>query len=252
MLWLSVGQIKDKKYQIDLVLPSGTQHSRGQAMSDFSNTEYLQQVNYLKSKRKHFLKDIGDQWCTPDALFLAIDELYGPLVLDLFSDGENNKCPHFYTESDNSLSQNWALKLRELGGGGAFANPPYSRAKRHQEHYITGMTHIMRHTIAQRELGGRYVYLVKVATSEEWWPGEKADHIAFIRGRVPFDLPKWFIAANKRQEVTTASFGIAVMIFDKTWTGPQISYLYRDELLERGMALMAEKMELKENLIVAA
>lgn len=220
-------------------------------MIDFSNTEYLQRINYLRSKPKHLLRDIGDQWRTPDALFLAINELYGPLVLDLFSDGQNSKCPHFYTESDNALTQNWALKLQEIGGGGAFANPPYSRAKKHNGSYITGMSHIMKHTIAQREKGGRYVFLVKVATSEEWWPGEKADHIAFIRGRIPFDLPEWFVAANKQQGVTTASFGIAVMIFDKTWTGSQISYLSRDVLLSRGMELMDE-LRGPEKLIVAA
>ncbi|WP_246201382.1 phage N-6-adenine-methyltransferase [Budvicia diplopodorum] len=223
----------------------------GQAMIDFSNTEYLQKINYLRSKPKHLLKDVGDQWCTPEALFLAINDLYGPLVLDLFSDGENSKCPHFYTESDNALNQEWALRLEQLGGG-AFANPPYSRVKQYQGHYITGMAHIMRHTIAQREIGGRYVYLVKVATSEVWWPGEKADHIAFIRGRVPFVLPKWFVAANKRQEVTTAAFGIAVIIFDKTWAGPQISYLYRDELLKRGRALIANRAGQRKNIIVAA
>ncbi|GKX52796.1 phage N-6-adenine-methyltransferase [Budvicia aquatica] len=220
-------------------------------MIDFSNTEYLQHINYLRSKPKHLLRDIGDQWRTPDALFLAINELYGPLVLDLFSDGQNNKCPHFYTESDNALAQDWAQKLQEIGGGGAFANPPYSRAKKHKGSYITGMSYIMKHTIAQREKGGRYVFLVKVATSEEWWPGEKADHIAFIRGRIPFDLPAWFSPANKRQEVTTASFGIAVMIFDKTWTGSPISYLSRDVLLNRGMELMNELKE-PQTLVIAA
>lgn len=220
-------------------------------MSDFSKTEYLQQINTLRSKPKHFLKDIGDQWRTPDALFWGINELYGPLVLDLFSDGQNNKCPNFYTEADNALTQCWAERLSTLNGA-AFANPPYSRAKQHEGHYITGMTHIMRHTIEQRELGGRYVYIVKAATAEEWWPREKADHIAFIRGRISFELPSWFVAADKRQGVTTASFGIAIIVFDKTWQGPQIDYIHRDELLLRGKIAMERMNRCSEKLPLIA
>ncbi|AKJ41999.1 phage N-6-adenine-methyltransferase [Pragia fontium] len=220
-------------------------------MIDFSNTEYLQQINVLRSKPKHFLKDIGDQWRTPDALFWGINELYGPLVLDLFSDGENSKCPNFYTAAENALTKSWSERLSELKGA-AFANPPYSRAKKHDGHYLTGMAHIMRHTIAQRELGGRYVYLVKVATAEEWWPEENADHIAFIRGRIPFHVPKWFVAANKQQEVTTASFGVAILIFDKTWKGSQISYIGRDELLNLGNRVMDRMKTGAKNIIIAA
>ncbi|WP_140921019.1 phage N-6-adenine-methyltransferase [Limnobaculum xujianqingii] len=220
-------------------------------MVDFSRAEYLKQVKTLRSKPNHQLKDIGDQWCTPDALFWGIDNLYGPLVLDLFSDGENNKCSSYYTAADNALTKNWADQLSRLNGA-AFANPPYSRAKQHRGHYITGMSHIMRHTIKQRELGGRYVYLVKVATAEEWWPGDKADHIAFIRGRISFDIPKWFVPADKRQEVATASFGVAILIFDKTWTGPQLSCVHRDDLLTRGNTVMTMMKDEASRIVVAA
>lgn len=137
-------------------------------MIDFSETEYFQKINQQRRKKKHYLKDIGDQWCTPDALFWAIDALYGPMVLDLFSDGENSKCSYFYTVKDNALTQDWSAKLDKIKGA-AFANPPYSRSKQHKGQYLTGMSHIMRYTLKQREKGGRYVYLVKVATAEEWW-----------------------------------------------------------------------------------
>ncbi|GKX61265.1 phage N-6-adenine-methyltransferase [Leminorella grimontii] len=209
-------------------------------MIDFSETEYFQQINRQRKKKSHYLKDVGDQWCTPDALFWAIDALYGPLVLDLFSDGENSKCPYFYTIEDNALTKDWAAKLDEAKGA-AFANPPYSRSKQYKGQYITGMSHIMRHTLEQRDKGGRYVYLVKVATAEEWWPAEQIDHVAFIRGRIPFELPKWFVAANNKQAVTTASFGIAVLVFDKAWQGSKISYLYRDDLLSMGNEIMKKR-----------
>ncbi|MCV5901397.1 phage N-6-adenine-methyltransferase, partial [Escherichia coli] len=85
------------------------------------------------------------------------------------SDGQNAKCAAFYTAEDNALTQDWSERLINLNGA-AFANPPYSRATQHQEHYITGMRYIMQHASAMREKSGRYVFLIKAATSEVWWP----------------------------------------------------------------------------------
>ncbi|MGQ0514122.1 hypothetical protein ACT453_13655 [Bacillus sp. D-CC] len=34
-----------------------------------------------------------------------------------------------------------------------------------------------------------------------WWP-EDADHIAFIRGRIGFELPAWFIPKDEKQVPT--------------------------------------------------
>ncbi len=45
--------------------------------------------------------------------------------------------------------------------------------------------------------------LLKAATSEVWWP-ENADHICFIRGRIGFDVPKWFVPADEKQKPTGA------------------------------------------------
>lgn len=144
--------------------------------------KYCQALAALRSKPAHELKEVGDQWRTPDLLFWGINALFGPLVLDLFADDDNAKCPAWYTAEDNALTQNWSERLGELGGA-AFANPPYSRSQYHDKQAITGMTHIMNHTMDMREIGGRYIYLVKSATSETWWP-EDADHIMFIRGRI--------------------------------------------------------------------
>ncbi|MFK54672.1 phage N-6-adenine-methyltransferase, partial [Salmonella enterica] len=131
-----------------------------------------------------------------------------------------------------ALAQNWSARLAELGGA-AYANPPYSRAQQFEGQYITGMVHIMRHTMAMRELGGRYVYLIKAATSESWWP-ENADHIAFIRGRISFDLPDWFKPADEKQKPSGAFFAGAIAVFDKSWNGPAISYISREELEAMG------------------
>ncbi|AWZ96535.1 phage N-6-adenine-methyltransferase [Enterobacter hormaechei] len=159
------------------------------------------------------------------------------MVLDLFADDSNAKCPAWYTAEDNALTQDWSERLAELGGA-AFANPPYSRSQYHEKQAITGMTHIMNHTMAMRDKGGRYIYLVKSATSETWWP-EDADHIMFIRGRIGFDLPVWFVPADEKQQPTSAFFAGAIAVFDKTWRGESFSYINRTELEEKGRAALS-------------
>ncbi|SIQ91031.1 phage N-6-adenine-methyltransferase [Enterobacter kobei] len=200
--------------------------------------QYCQTLKELSSKPAHELKEVGDQWCTPDNIFWGINAMFGPLVLDLFSDGENSKCPDFYTAEDNALAQGWSARLEELHGA-AYGNPPYSRASQHEGEYITGMRYIMQHASAMRDKGGRYVFLIKAATSEVWWP-EDADHISFIRGRIGFDLPKWFIPKDEKQVPSGAFFAGAIAVFDKNWRGAAISYIDRKDLEARGNAFIAQ------------
>ncbi|HIH4390508.1 TPA: phage N-6-adenine-methyltransferase [Citrobacter freundii] len=199
--------------------------------------KYCQALAALRSKPAHELKEVGDQWRTPDLLFWGINALFGPLVLDLFADDDNAKCPAWYTAEDNALTQDWSERLAELGGAG-YGNPPYSRSQYHEKQAITGMTHIMNYAAAQREKGGRYVFLIKAAPSETWWP-ENADHIVFIRGRIGFDLPVWFIPTDEKQKPTSAFFAGAIAVFDKSWRGERFSYINRTELEEKGRAFMA-------------
>ncbi|MCK6996646.1 phage N-6-adenine-methyltransferase [Enterobacter asburiae] len=206
-------------------------------MSMNADNKYCRALAQLRSKPTHELKEVGDQWRTPDLLFWGINAMFGPLVLDLFADDSNAKCPAWYTAEDNALTQDWSERLAELGGA-AFANPPYSRSQYHEKQAITGMTHIMNHTMAMRDKGGRYIYLVKSATSETWWP-ENADHIMFIRGRIGFDLPVWFVPADEKQQPTSAFFAGAIAVFDKTWRGESFSYINRTELEEKGRAALS-------------
>ncbi|MBJ8797286.1 phage N-6-adenine-methyltransferase [Citrobacter freundii] len=199
--------------------------------------KYCQSLAALRSQPAHELKEVGDQWRTPDLLFWGINALFGPLVLDLFADADNAKCPAWYTAEDNALTQDWSERLAELGGAG-YGNPPYSRSQYHEKQAITGMTHIMKYAAAQREKGGRYVFLIKAAPSETWWP-EDADHIVFIRGRIGFDLPVWFVPADEKQKPTSAFFAGAIAVFDKSWRGERFSYINRTELEAKGRAFMA-------------
>lgn len=198
--------------------------------------KYCQALGELRAQSAHELKEVGDQWRTPDLLFWGINSLFGPLVLDLFADDSNAKCPAWYTAEDNALTQNWSERLAELGGA-AFGNPPYSRSQYHEKQAITGMAHIMNHTMTMRELGGRYVFLIKAATSETWWP-EEADHVAFIRGRIGFDLPAWFVPLDEKQQPSGAFFAGAIAVFDKSWRGERFSYINRSELEAKGRAFM--------------
>ncbi|QWA09816.1 phage N-6-adenine-methyltransferase [Sodalis ligni] len=199
---------------------------------------YCVALEQLHRQPAHKLKEIGDQWRTPDPLFWGINAMFGPLVLDLFADESNAKCEAFYSAADNALSQDWSARLVELNGA-AFANPPYSRASQHDGQYITGMRHIMAYAAEMRERGGRYVFLIKAATSEVWWP-EQADHISFIRGRVGFDVPVWFKPSDEQQVPTGAFFAGAIAVFDKNWRGPAMGYVSRDQLEAQGNAFLAQ------------
>lgn len=199
---------------------------------------YSLALETLRAQPTHQLKKVGDQWRTPDPLWWGINSMFGPFVLDLFADESNAKCEAYYSAEDNALSQNWSERLAELNGA-AYANPPYSRASQYDGHYITGMRQIMAHTLAMRGAGGRYVFLIKAATGEVWWP-EDADHIAFIRGRISFDLPAWYRPEEGQPSESSAGFGAAVAVFDKSWRGPKFDYISRDQLEARGAAFMAQ------------
>ncbi|WP_375058373.1 phage N-6-adenine-methyltransferase [Zobellella sp. DQSA1] len=194
---------------------------------------YFEKLQAMKADRmKIKLRDIGDEWRTPDALYWGIFQLYGPFVLDLFTDGDNAKCPRFYTAEQNALVQPWAEHLD--GQGSAFANPPYSRSSYDTENNpVTGMRHIVAKAMAERELGARVVFLIKAAPSEKWWP-EHADHICWIKGRVGFDLPDW----ADHLTGSSAGFGQAIAVFDKNWRGERERYIARDLLEAQGQALM--------------
>lgn len=206
-------------------------------VQEAKKSAYVTALEELRAQPVHYLKEVGDQWRSPELLFWGINAMFGPLVLDLFAEDDNAKCPSWYTAEINALTQDWSAALTALGGA-AFANPPYSRSQYDGKQPITGMRNIMNYTRAMREKGGRYIFFIKSATSETWWP-EDADHVAFIRGRVSFDLPTWFNPADEKQIPSGARFAGAIAVFDKTWRGTAFSYVDADELEEKGRAFMA-------------
>lgn len=201
--------------------------------------DYVNQINAFRNQEKHDPKDIKDQWQTPDWLFYAINALYGPCLLDLFTDAENAKCEYYYTAEDNALVQNWgetletaryeAIANAEIGGclddslypeNGVyyFANPPYSRSKYSGKGKkrlpITGMSHIMKKAVEEHSNGVGGIWLLKTATAEAWWPDEHASQIIHIKGRVSFDPPRWFRNINPDSKLCSAGFGASIVIFN--------------------------------------
>lgn len=80
------------------------------------SNKYCQALAELRNKSAHELKEVGDQWRTPDNIYWGINAMFGPFVLDLFSDDENAKCEDYYTAEDNALAHDWADRLAELNG----------------------------------------------------------------------------------------------------------------------------------------
>lgn len=199
------------------------------------NSQYASALRELKTKDAHLLVEVGDQWCTPEDLFWGINAVFGPFDMDLFTDGDNAHCARYYTAEDNALVQDWTA---DLNGGKGFANPPYSRPCKDEDgNDMTGMITIMNKAKAERDQGAKLAFLIRGVPSETWWP-EQADHICFIKGRVGFKLPDWFIPANDKQKASSAGFAGAIAIFDKEWRGGPISYIHRDILRAQGKKLL--------------
>jgi phage N-6-adenine-methyltransferase len=93
-------------------------------MTEITLNPYCAALEQLRAQPTHKLKEIGDQWRSPERLWWGINSLFGPFVLDLFADRDNAKCEAYYTAEENALTQNWSERLAELNGA-AYANPPY-------------------------------------------------------------------------------------------------------------------------------
>ncbi|EKO3894366.1 phage N-6-adenine-methyltransferase [Vibrio metschnikovii] len=205
---------------------------------------YAKALAETKSKSSHKLKEIGDQWQTPKAiawgLFSTFSARLGSIVIDVFADDCNTLLPNYYTAADNALTQNLAADLRKIGGSAAYGNPPYSRpCFDDDENAITGMEHIIEWCRKQRDEGAKIMLLIKAATSESWWP-EDADFIQFIKGRVGFEAPDWFVPETAKDKPSSAGFPSAVVIFDKSWAWERrpIERLSRDDLIAQGNVIL--------------
>lgn len=113
----------------------------------------------------------GREWATPPELYAALDAEFA-FTLDPCATAANAKCPRYYTERENGLTQSWA-------GERVFMNPPYGRE-------VYAWTRKAR---AEAEGGALVAGLLPASTDLAWWhddviaPGAE---IRYIRGRVRF------------------------------------------------------------------
>lgn len=95
----------------------------------------------------------SDEWRTPDRLFNACSDHYGPFTLDAAAARWNARCERFYTKRDSALARRWS--------GRVWCNPPYSRGN------LMKWAGYARYQVwGQCEL---VCTLVPAYTSERWW-----------------------------------------------------------------------------------
>lgn len=122
----------------------------------------------VKCQNVHFSSKT-DLWSTPQKLFDALNEEFGPFDIDVCATHENAKCKKYYTKEDNGLMKPWE--------GRCFMNPPYGRSIGSwvQKAY-------------KESLNGVFVVcLVPSRTDTAWWHDfVMKGRIRFLRGRLKF------------------------------------------------------------------
>jgi len=131
------------------------------------------------------------EWSTPQDFFDSLNEEFGPFDVDVCASEWNAKCPRYFTQETNGLSQDWTGKV--------WMNPPYGRT----------IGQWMKKAYESSLSGARVVCLVPARTDTAWWHDfATKGTIRFIRGRLKFGGHE-----------NSAPFPSAVVIFDSTDTG---------------------------------
>lgn len=97
----------------------------------------------------------SDEWRTPDKLFNACSDHYGPFDLDVAAAKWNARCEKYFTKRQNGLHQPWR--------GRVWCNPPYSRGN------LGLWVNFARVRVVTRRGPELVCLLVPSYTSERWW-----------------------------------------------------------------------------------
>lgn len=148
-----------------------------------------------------------DYWETPNHLFNQLNKEFD-FTLDAAASDHNAKVDKYFTETDNSLIQDWE--------GRVFVNPPYGRDLRHWVEK------------AQSESEKAYnevvVMVIPARPDTSYWHDyifDKAAEIRFIRGRLKFEI----LGAPK----DPAPFPSAIVIYKKNHGGTVVKPLIQDK-----------------------
>lgn len=110
------------------------------------------------------------EWETPQAFFDALNDEFH-FDLDVCATAENAKCPQYFTEEQDGLSQQWH--------GRCWMNPPYGReiskwVRKAYESVVTGGCQLV-------------CCLLPARTDTAWWHDYCMNgEIRFVRGRLKF------------------------------------------------------------------
>lgn len=124
----------------------------------------------MRAKNNGRYNGNGRHWATPPEVFGPLHTEFG-FTLDPCATAETAKCPVFFTEEQDGLTQSWA-------GHRAFMNPPYGRE-------IYAWTRKARQ---EAEAGTLVVGLLPASTDLKWWHDDIVGRaeLRWIRGRVRF------------------------------------------------------------------
>jgi len=105
----------------------------------------------------------GDEWGTPEELFIRISKTFGPFELDPCTTADNPLgLPIFYTAADNGLSKPWSRP--------AFINPPFSSLFRFT----------FKAAVDARLYEVRHVALIPASRETHWWRANIRDEHAMV------------------------------------------------------------------------
>lgn len=140
------------------------------------------------------------EWPTPQRFYNALNAEFN-FTLDVAATHDNAKCPVYFTEADDGLSQDWVGMAR---GGAVWMNPPYKRPEypckpnctkkkcaergHHITEYQPGLIDWIRKAYEESQRGATVVCLIPSRTDTEMFHDYifgKAE-LRFVRGRLKF------------------------------------------------------------------
>jgi len=130
---------------------------------------------YAKQQRAVFSSDKTD-WETPQAFFDEVNAEFD-FTLDAAASSANAKCPRYFTEAEDGLSQSW-------GGQRVWINPPYGRGDNVGLWVRTAATKMTMDSHPPELV----VLLVPARTDTKWFHEYALPRaeIRFIKGRLKF------------------------------------------------------------------
>ena len=135
-----------------------------------------------EATKKLMFSSETDDWATPQALFDSLNDLHGPLELDVCADPSNAKCERYFSIEDDGLDRPWAVADDHVERPACcWMNPPYGR-------HNGGIGAWVKKAYDESQNGCLVVCLLPVRTDTRWFhdyvlgKGE----VTFIKGRIKF------------------------------------------------------------------